>query len=546
MSFYMDTIIKQENPVKSGLYSPEQLFITTAIGGPGIAGFILASNLWAREKKKLALIPIIPGLFLGFLILFLIDSIAHFWGSHYPHIMPSPVFRHIAAFSIYYLFLIVSALLIKSVLNWKIKIKAFIFPEINPKLFHTRKIYPVIIISFIYLITIATFNIYLFSALLFYLFTHIYCYNLIHKAFGNLKIAKPLLVFIVILACLLPLINSVGQILYVYGNLKLLSFTYLNLVIGYYTIFVFYVFLFILGLNILLLINSLVKIVPENILKNKTLILAIMISTLVYGVSILIIGTHINNNPVINKYSITLPKKSSTLNSLKVISVSDIHLKNITSCVFLKKLVDKVRSENPDIIFLPGDIVETYGNTNEAKLSEFIDILKDIKSVYGIYAVNGNHDFPGRNIADKVDFNKRLGITMMSDSLIEMGNKICIIGLKYRDKHEKRPIDSLLRFRTKDLPIILLDHSPYFLGEATRNNIDVQLSGHTHNGQIWPLNYITDIEYGVGWGYRKTNNTHLFVSCGVQDAILPGHQDLSIPVRTGSVSEIMEINIEFK
>ena len=234
------------------------------------------------------------------------------------------------------------------------------------------------------------------AALPFYLFTHIYCYILIHKTFGNIKIAKPLLVSIIILACLLPLIDSTGQILYVYGNLKLLSFTYLNLVIGYYAIFVFYVFLFIIGLHILLIINRLIKIVPDNILKNKTLLLATILFTIIYGVTILVIGTHINNNPVINKYYITIPKKSSTLNSLKVISVSDLHLKNITSSVFLKKLAEKVSSENPDIIFLPGDIVETYGNTNEEKLNEFIEILKDIKSENGIYAVRGNHDLPGR------------------------------------------------------------------------------------------------------------------------------------------------------
>ena len=127
--------------------------------------------------------------------------------------------------------------------------KAFIFPEIETTIFHPRKIYPVIIISFIYLLTILTFNVYLFAALVFYLFTHIYSYNLIHNEFGNSKIAKHLLVSIIILACLLPLIDSIGQILYVYGNLRLLSFTYLNLFIGYYTIFVFYAFLFILGLQ---------------------------------------------------------------------------------------------------------------------------------------------------------------------------------------------------------------------------------------------------------------------------------------------------------
>ena len=70
------------------------------------------------------------------------------------------------------------------------------------------------------------------------------------------------------------------------------------------------------------------------------------------------------------------------------------------------------------------------------------------------------------NVADKIDFNKRLGITMLSDSLIELDNKIYIIGLKYRGNNEKRPIDSLLKFRTKDLPVILLDHAPYCLEEA--------------------------------------------------------------------------------
>jgi uncharacterized protein len=542
----MDIAKEQKNIIRSGLYSSKQLFVSASIGGPAIAGFLIACNLWARDKKLLAIIPIIPGLAFGFAIVLLIDSLAHFWGSSYPQFMPSPVLKHIVAFSLYFLFLIVFAILLRFILNWNKKMKAFIFPEIDVKVFHHRKLYPVIIISFIYLLAIFTFNIYLFAVLVFYLFTHIYSYNLIYKVFGNTKIAKPLLVYIIILACLLPLIDATGNILYVYGNLKLISFTYLNLVIGYYAIYIFYVFLFILCLHVLLVLNRLIKLVPVKILKNQTFVLVTILFTIVYGVTILLIGTYINNNPIINKYTITIPKKISTLNSLKVISISDLHLKNITSTVFLKKLAEKVHSENPDIIFLPGDIAETYGNTSEDKLNEFIEILKDIRSDYGIYAVRGNHDLPGRNVADKIDFNKRLGITMMSDSLIEMENSIYIIGLKYRSKNENKSIDSLLKFRTKDLPVILLNHAPYCFEEAIKNKIDVQLSGHTHYGQLWPLNYITELEYDIAWGYKKIDNTNIFVSCGVQDAILPGRQDLSIPMRIGSVSEILEINIEFR
>jgi len=542
----MDTIKEQENIIKSGLYSPKQLFISATIGGPAIAAFIIACNLWATEKRSLAVIPVLPGLILGFVILFINVSLFHFITTYYPHILTSIVLRHVVAFALYFLLLAGFAAIIRFILKRNKKMEAFIFPDFDANVFHPRKIYPVIVISFIYLLTILTFNIYLLSALVFYLFTHIYSYNLIHKAFGNSKIAKPFLVSIIILVCLLPFIDTTGHILYVYGHLKLLSFTYLNLVAGYYAIFVLYVFLFILGLHILLVINRFIRIVPVKVLKNKTLVLVTILFTVVFEVTILVIGTHINNNPVINKYSITIPKKSSTLNSLKIISVSDLHLKNITSKVFLKKLADKVRSENPDIIFLPGDIAETYGNTTGEKLNGFIEILKDIRSDYGIYAVRGNHDLPLYNVADKIDFNKRSGITMLADSLIELDNKIYIMGLNYRGNNEKRPIDSLLKFRTKDLPVILLDHAPYCLDDTYKNNIDVQLSGHTHYGQIWPLNFITDAVYDIAWGYKKTNNTHLFVSCGVQDAIMPGRQDLSIPVRTGSVSEIMEINIEFR
>lgn len=542
----MDTIKEQENVIKSGLYSKRQLFITSTIGGPAFAAFIISCNLWASEKKSIAIIPILPGLILGFVILFINVSLIQLITNHYPHILSNIVLRHVVAFGLYFLFLRGFAAIVRHILKRNKKIEAYIFPDFDVNVFHHRKIYPVIVISFIYLLTILTFNIYLFSALVFYVFTHIYWYNLIHKTFGNSITAKPLLVSVIILACLLPFIDTTGHILYVYGNLKLLTFTYLNLVIGYYTLFVFYVFLFILGLHALLIINKLIRIVPFKILKDKTLVFVTILFSIVFGVIILVIGTYNNNNPVINKYSITIPQKSCTLNSLKVISVSDLHLKNITSTIFLKKFADKVRSENPDIIFLPGDIVETYGNTSEERLNEFIEILKEIKSVYGIYAVRGNHDLPQVNMADKIDFNRRLGITMLADSLIELDNKIYIIGLKYRGNNEKRPIDSLLRSRTKDLPVILLDHAPYCLEEAYKNKIDVQLSGHTHYGQIWPLNYVTDAVYDIAWGYKKIENTNIFVSCGIQDAILPGRQDLSIPVRIGSFSEILEINIEFR
>lgn len=533
----MDTIKEQEKVIKSGLYNSKQLFISTIIGGPEIAGIIIAFNLWARGKKSLAIIPVLSGLLLEFVMIIPILFSAHY--------IKSFTLRHIIAFALLFLLQTVCALVIRFVLKKKIKIRKFIFPEIDEKIYHHRKIYPVIIISIVCFLTIFTFNFYLWIVLGFFLFTHFYGYILIHKTFGKNIIANAILSSLVFLGCLLPFVDSTGQILGVYTNKVFLSYTYLDLIVGYYVIFIFYLFLFILGLNSFLLVNRLIGFVPIKILKNKTLVLVAILFALAFGTIILVIGSYINNNPIINKYSITIPKKSSTLNSLKVISVADLHLKTISSTTFIKKLVNKICMANPDIVILPGDIVETYGDIHKEKLNEFLEILKDIRSTYGIYAVKGNHDYPG-DIADKIDFYKRLGITMLTDSLIETDNKFCVIGLKYRGNNERRPIDSLLRFKTKDLPILLLDHAPYCLEEACKNKIDVQFSGHTHYGQIWPLNYVTEALYDIAWGYKKIDSTHIFVSCGVQDPSMPSRQDFSVPVRIGSVSEIMEINIEFR
>lgn len=86
-------------------------------------------------------------------------------------------------------------------------------------------------------------------------------------------------------------------------------------------------------------------------------------------------------------------------------------------------------------------------------------------------------------------------------------------------------------------PKILLDHTPFNLNEAIENNIDIQLSGHTHHGQIFPGNLITPLIYEISWGYKKKANTHFYVTSGAGT--------WGPPVRIGSKSEIVKIKIKF-
>jgi predicted MPP superfamily phosphohydrolase len=89
----------------------------------------------------------------------------------------------------------------------------------------------------------------------------------------------------------------------------------------------------------------------------------------------------------------------------------------------------------------------------------------------------------------------------------------------------------------KDKPVILLDHQPVNLGEAEKEGVDLQLSGHTHNGQLWPLNYVTGLIYEVSYGYKRKGNTQFIVSSGFG---IWGPR-----IRLGSRSEVLLINVTF-
>jgi predicted MPP superfamily phosphohydrolase len=104
-------------------------------------------------------------------------------------------------------------------------------------------------------------------------------------------------------------------------------------------------------------------------------------------------------------------------------------------------------------------------------------------------------------------------------------------------RKERLTLDSLMKDIDTTKPVILLDHQPFHLSEAAEKGVDLELSGHTHNGQMWPLNYITGKIYELSYGYLKKGNTNFIVSSGFG---LWGPR-----VRSGSRSEVMLITIHF-
>jgi predicted MPP superfamily phosphohydrolase len=199
----------------------------------------------------------------------------------------------------------------------------------------------------------------------------------------------------------------------------------------------------------------------------------------------------------------------------------------------MKKFTAKINSLHPDILLIPGDIVE--GHRDDGDMTEFERMFRQIKSKYGVYASPGNHESHGRN--NKLDFFANAGINLLTDTFVVIDNSFCLVGRNDRRSRNRKPIHELLDNIPGHLPLIVLDHRPTEIEQVSKHDVDIQLSGHTHNGQLFPFNYITESVYELSWGYKKIRNTHFFVTSGIQV--------WGPPVRTAGNSEIMVINVDF-
>ena len=301
-----------------------------------------------------------------------------------------------------------------------------------------------------------------------------------------------------------------------------------------------YLIVLILGIDILRLLNVIFPFFPswitDNILKAKQ-----VTALIVAGITILaVIASCLNaSSPQVRRLDLTIRKKSP-LRSLHVVMASDIHLGTVISNSHLKKIVDTINTLNPDIVLLPGDIVdEDIAPVIRQNLGEQ---LKQIHSKYGIYAVTGNHEYIG-GVEAACAYLTEHGIVMLRDTSVVIDDAFVIVGREDVSRrqfggHHRKTYEELLSGIRMTMPIISMDHQPMHLIEAEQAGIDLQLSGHTHNGQIWPFNYIARAVYELSWGYLKKGSTQYYVSCGVGT--------WGPPMRSGNRPEIVDLRITFE
>lgn len=252
-------------------------------------------------------------------------------------------------------------------------------------------------------------------------------------------------------------------------------------------------------------------------------------------VCILSIGYYRYQHPFTEVVNIVINKPlDSEQKELKVVAVSDIHLGYGTDKKQLQKYIRLIQAQKPDLILIGGDLIDnSLVPVREEKMEEELSLLK---APLGVYAIAGNHEYIS-NIGESVKFLKETPVTLLRDSAVTLSNGIQIIGRDDRHNRRRKKLSELTGTVDKQKPVILLDHQPYGLHETEEEHIDLQFSGHTHRGQIWPLSLLTDRMFELSHGMKKAGDTHIYVSSGLS---LWGP-----PFRIGTRSELVVFNICF-
>ena len=289
----------------------------------------------------------------------------------------------------------------------------------------------------------------------------------------------------------------------------------MNVIGGFWMGFMLYGFLAWLTADILLLLQKPFHLVPASVIPKLRLWLFVGITS---GTVLLIIIGFINAiSPVTKRYSVEIAKNlGSGTEPVKIVAVSDIHLGSIIRKRSMRHLSEMISGEKPDLVLFMGDLLD--GSIGPVLRGDLLSHLTIPAPRYGLYAITGNHEFMS-DLGKSIPYIESKGIRVLMDEVVRLDNGVQLIGRIDRTAlhtpgSSRKPLEKLLARADTTAPIILLDHQPFDLSALAGTPVDMQLSGHTHNGQMWPLSLITGRMFELSHGYRVFGKTHVIVSSG--------------------------------
>ena len=295
-------------------------------------------------------------------------------------------------------------------------------------------------------------------------------------------------------------------------------------------------------LDLVRLVNHFVPIYPSFIVENYRQAKYITGAAVTGLVGVVLLAGHVNSVfPRVADLNLSVPGKASRLKQVNIVAASDIHLGTIVGRSRFDDIVDRINSLDPDLVLLPGDIVDE--DLRPMIRQNLGEALGKIKSRFGVFAITGNHEYIG-GVEDACAYLVEHNITMLRDESFKVADSFYLVGRDDRSRTRfaglppRKELGELMESVDRSYPVILMDHQPFELSEAAAQGIDLQISGHTHNGQMWPINYIVTRIYELAWGYKRIDKTHYYVSDGVGT--------WGPPVRVGNRPEIVRIRLHFE
>jgi predicted MPP superfamily phosphohydrolase len=225
-----------------------------------------------------------------------------------------------------------------------------------------------------------------------------------------------------------------------------------------------------------------------------------------------------NSAPVVRRVPITLPRLDPALDGLRIVTFSDAHLSATYGGRRFQRLVEIVNGERPDVVAIVGDLAD--GSVEE--LREDVAPLADLVSEQGVFFVTGNHEY----FVDTRAWLRHLptlGVDVLHNERVPIGRGTASVDLAGIDDRtaagsgvpgQGADLDAALDGRDDSTPVVLLAHQPVMVEQARAAGVDLQLSGHTHGGQLWPFDYAIRLDQPAVQGLSRHGDTQLYVTAG--------------------------------
>lgn len=260
-------------------------------------------------------------------------------------------------------------------------------------------------------------------------------------------------------------------------------------------------------------------------------------------VTIIYMGTgwYLAHNVWCTAYTVDTDKMSG---NLRIVQIADSHVGTTFDGEGFAGHIKKIQEEKPDVVVVTGDYVDD--DTSREDMVAACKALGSLQTTYGTYYVFGNHDkgyygseYRGYSGDDLVAELKKNGVSVLQDESVLLDNRFYIIGRQDRSEGANRmEMNDLVKNLDKSKYMIVLDHQPHDYDAQKESGVDLVLSGHTHGGQLFPINYVGEWtkENEKTYGLMKRENTNFIVTSGISD--------WAIRFKTGCKSEYVLVDVK--